>query len=685
MTTSPDLQTSEPRRTIPQLDGVRAVAIAAVVAYHLGYLPGGWIGVDVFFVLSGYLITWILLAHGGPAGNLKWFWGRRLRRLLPAVLVLLVAMSVYSWAGGPGLVPAQTRDPALATLLYTANWQQVIAGHSYFAQYTQPDVLEHTWSLAIEEQYYLLWPILLGGLLLVSRRAGAGVRQRQRQRPVVIGGTVALALASAVWMGLAAHIFGPNRAYLGTDTRAWELLLGGATAMLWPPGHRVRGRSASAAVVIGAAAVAAGVATAGGPPGWVWDGGLVAISAGAAGLIVGSVHAPSNPVSRFLSFGPLRWLGTISYSLYLWHWPAIVLMTPNTTGLTGAPLLTCRVAGMLVASCVSYYGVERPLRTLDWHRLGRHLHVPEATLAGVGVAAVAALIVAGTTGAPHAPSAPIATGSVGGPTASEKHVHLDVTPATAAHPYRVWILGDSVMVDSSLGIQAALQATGEMSVVVNSSFPGWSPRLDKHWATDSQQTIATYHPQIVLGTWSWDDEEAASDPAGYLRFLESTIRGLLAPGNGVEAVVLFEFPQPGPPSSLASRAADEAAWVHQTVIQKAWDDDARRATSAFPGRALYLSTDRVFAPGGRFLTWMRTANGVWVRARKLDNTHMCPYGAAKFGALADADLTWYLRLPPMEPGWEKGAWTTDRRYNDPVGACPDDQPPPGYSGVKVPA
>jgi peptidoglycan/LPS O-acetylase OafA/YrhL len=123
------------RRYVPQFDGVRAVAIAAVVAYHLGYLHGGWVGVDVFFVLSGYLITSLLLEVDCPPGRLAAFGGRRAKRLLPAVLVLLAALSIYAWAGGRGVVPAQLRAPSLATLFYAANWDQIVTGHGYFSQF----------------------------------------------------------------------------------------------------------------------------------------------------------------------------------------------------------------------------------------------------------------------------------------------------------------------------------------------------------------------------------------------------------------------------------------------------------------------------------------------------------------------------------------------------------------------
>src|SRR5665213_2577338 len=150
----------------PSLDGVRGVAIAAVIAFHLGYLGGGWVGVAIFFVLSGFLITSLLLSEEARSGKigLGAFWARRARRLLPGLLFLLFVLGVYALVGGPGVVPSQLRSPAVATLLSVANWQQVAAGHSYFTQFQAVNPLMHTWSLAVEEQYYLVWPLVFLGL-----------------------------------------------------------------------------------------------------------------------------------------------------------------------------------------------------------------------------------------------------------------------------------------------------------------------------------------------------------------------------------------------------------------------------------------------------------------------------------------------------------------------------------------
>ena len=258
------------------------------------------------------------------------------------------------------------------------------------------------------------------------------------------------------------------------------------------------------------------------------------------------------------------------------------------------------------------------------------------------------------------------------------------------------------MQDSSLGIIAALDATGAVTLAVNSTFPGWGLSTLHTWPSWVSQNLVHYHPQIAIGSWSWDDPEALSDPVAYRALLKSFVRAMLAPagggadgttgadgaagaaGGGVDVVVLVQFPQAGPDTSITDPVVRQQTWVKQTRAQNAWDAIARQVVSDFPGHALYLTTEQLFAPHGRFLTWMRTPQDKWVRARKLDNTHMCPYGAAQFGALITADLTPYLHLPAMKPGWEYGSWTLDPRYNDPVGACPDDQPPPGYTGVAVP-
>lgn len=494
-----------------------------------------------------------------------------------------------------------------------------------------------------------------------------------------------LAVASAVWMALAAHWLGPNRAYLGTDTRAWELLLGGAAAMIWPPGTQgqaARSRLWSTLTVLGLAGVVTGAALAGGPPWWIWNGGLVAIAICALLVIVGVVRAPDGLVGRLLALGPLRWLGVISYSLYLWHWPVIVLMTRDSTGWSGWPLLVARLGSMVALSCVSYYLVERPLRRTDWGALRRKIRVPAMSFAVLGIAVTAVVILVGTVGPPAARTAQVAVtpAGIGAGTAPASTFAL----RPSSQPYRMWIFGDSVMVDSSPGVTAALQATGDVSVTLNTAFPGWGLTTVHSWPSAVQQTLAHSSVQIAMGTWSWDDQEAESDPATYRALLKRFVTSLLAPPDGVKLVVLVQFPQVGPDDSILDPAAREKDWLSRTQATDAWDAAARQVVAEFPNHALYLTTSQLFAPGGKFLTWMRTPSGAWVRARKLDNTHMCPYGTAQFGSLVTEELTPILRLDATKSGWEFASWTKDPRYNDPPGACPNDQPPHDYRGVRVP-
>ncbi len=485
-------------------------------------------------------------------------------------------------------------------------------------------------------------------------------------------------------MGLAAHLFGPNRAYLGTDTRVWELLLGGLGAMALralesagPVRHRGRW---SAASVAGVVAVGVALAFGAGPPGWMWDGGLVGVAACTLVVVVGSVRHGEGVVARALAVAPLRWLGRISYSLYLWHWPVIVLITTQNTGLSGAALLSCRLTAMVGTAGLSSVLVEQPLRRADWSPHWRRALAPVAV---VGVAAVVflATVPPVEAAAARACASPHRRGWCGPRLASPSRPGGSISPAD---PVRAWTFGDSVMQDSAPGITAALEATGDVRVVANSSFGGWGLSTDKTWATDLPQIIRTWHPEIAVGTWSWDDELAQQNPDAYLAELVDALRTILTPGDGIDLVVLLQFPQVGPNPNLIDPVTEAADWKSANARQIIWNTIANEAVQFFPGRALYLPTTQLFAPGDRFFTWVRTASGSWIRARKLDNTHVCPYGAAQVGSLVDDDLTPVLGLAAMAPGWENGDWVHDANYDDPPGACPDDQPPPGYRGIPVP-
>ncbi len=307
----------------PGLDGLRALAVIAVIAFHeqLSAFPGGFLGVDVFFVLSGYLITDLLVAHWNRVGHLdlRAFWARRARRLLPALAVLLVAVTAATAVIEPGQL-ATLREALLAAVTYSSNWWQALAHHSYFTQFGPPPPLQHLWSLAIEEQFYLVWPVLLI-VILKTCRSG-----RLRAGLAWLG-----AALSAVAM-IAIYVPGtdPSRVYYGTDTHASALFIGSALALSWPLRRlqalsRDRARIPDALGLAGIAVLAWAVGHFAGTDPVLYPAGLL-VAALAAGAVVLAAASPGL-VSWALGQPVLRWIGIRSYGIYLWHWPVIALTT----------------------------------------------------------------------------------------------------------------------------------------------------------------------------------------------------------------------------------------------------------------------------------------------------------------------------------------------------------------------
>ncbi len=261
-------------------------------------------------------------------------------------------------------------------------------------------------------------------------------------------------------------------------------------------------------------------------------------------------------------------------------------------------------------------------------------------------------------------------------------------PPTPEDPLRVWVLGDSVMHDGSPALAAALAATGEGEIVADSSFGGWGLTTVPAWAADTEQIITAFHPQVIIGTWSWDDTVAGDDPTAYEALLRQALARWLTPGDGVELVLLVEFPQIGPNTFIAQPLLRARLWATLTAEQRAWDAEAAQAVAAFGPHARYLATDQVFDPDGRFLTWAPDSAGREVRVRQVDNIHLCPFGAAELAQLIVHDLGQAIGLAPSAPGWQDGPWTADLRYQIGVagpGACPADQPVAGYRGLPVPS
>jgi peptidoglycan/LPS O-acetylase OafA/YrhL len=365
------------------LDGLRGLAVIGVVLYHGGVAGagGGFLGVEMFFVLSGFLITSLLLAEWRGSGQIALgaFWGRRARRLLPALLVMVAVVGIYYALAGPDQSVPSLKSDGLSTLLYAGNWHQILSGSSYFAATGPVSPLQHTWSLAIEEQFYVFWPLLLLSILwLVSRRERTEASQLRSLR-TLLGLSLLGVVASAIDTAL---LFqggrGLDRVYYGTDTRAGSLLMGASLAIALslrrarepagssaPTGPRAPGRRPRAfgfAALLAGAAMIASMSLADGNSTWLYPYGLVALDLAVALVIAAVVLAPRSPVSRLLTVRPLRALGKISYGVYLWHFPLFLWLDEGSTGVSAITLLALRLGATLAVSVLSFVVIEQPIR-----------------------------------------------------------------------------------------------------------------------------------------------------------------------------------------------------------------------------------------------------------------------------------------------------------------------------------
>jgi peptidoglycan/LPS O-acetylase OafA/YrhL len=350
-----------PLPRFPALDGLRGLAVAAVVLYHAEVLRGGWLGVDLFFVLSGFLITRLLAVERARSGriDLAGFWRRRARRLLPALVLAFVVVAAFSaWYPDPVLLPDDLHWQLAAAAGYVANWYQLAAGNGYWDTYAV-EPLRHMWSLSIEEQHYLVAPLLLVGALAVVRR-----------RALVGWGFLGLAVAS--WtLGVVRLAGGEafDRVYMGTPTRVGAVFLGAAAGWFSvSPAHRARlvrwARPAAApalALVLVGLVVVDG-ATAWPPQRWLL---LPAFELAVCVLLVAALEEPSSlpVVLRAAAVRPLLWLGAVSYGLYLFHVPVLLATERVLVGSSRWVVVTVAVAASLAAAAASYHLVERPVRS----------------------------------------------------------------------------------------------------------------------------------------------------------------------------------------------------------------------------------------------------------------------------------------------------------------------------------
>jgi peptidoglycan/LPS O-acetylase OafA/YrhL len=550
----------------PGLDGLRGLAVAAVLAFHsgFGWAGGGFLGVSAFFTLSGFLITTLLLTEAAATGRigLRAFWARRFRRLLPAALMALGGIVLFGAFVADADQLRALRGDVLAALGDVANWWFVFTGDSYAELFTLPSPVQHFWSLAIEEQFYLTFPVLVVGVLAL----------RRGRRPALLAVLGALAVAScALSFVLRDPGTDVERVYYGTDTRAVELLAGALLAVvafgplrpLNADGRhgdhlrsKVRRWGAPLTAWAGAAALVTMIAvwmTAAQTDEWLYRGGFT-LHAALAVLVIAAAVRPG-PVRSLLAFEPLRRLGIISYGVYLYHWPVFLWLSPERTGTDGWPLFALRAAVTFVLADLSYRFVEAPIRSgrrmrgaLPWLAMPAafatlglalvivtaNLPTPEVVLsatikpppAPLPSSTVAARVppdsaVAPTTARPEAVTTSPA--SLASPTSRARRT--TTVPATAPPtsappppPVKIMVVGDSVSASLGAGLEEWAGITGRAQVWnVATRWCGigrggdipFSPSSARtecdRWAERWAQQLDTFDPDVVVVlSTTWD-------------------------------------------------------------------------------------------------------------------------------------------------------------------------------------
>jgi peptidoglycan/LPS O-acetylase OafA/YrhL len=354
-------------RYMPGLDGLRAIAVLAVIFFHLGFgwAPGGLLGVGIFFTLSGYLITDILLGQYMKRGaiHLGRFWLGRARRLLPALFLMLLIVIAWVTIFGPAQ-PDQFRKAVVSAIFYVNNWQQIAANVSYFARFAPEQPLNHLWSLSVEEQFYIFWPfILLVGLRFIHERDADG-----GLRPKLALWTLALAIASSILMAVLYHpSLDPSRVYYGTDTRAAGLLFGAALAMVWPSRRLSKRitfqarRNLDLLGCLGLLIIAIMIWRTGEFSQFLYRGGFVVLSLATVMVLMPLAH-PACKLGNVVGCRPLRWIGVRSYGIYLWQTPVIVLTSPQGSHSNDLLRDVLQVAAIFAISALSWRFVEEPIR-----------------------------------------------------------------------------------------------------------------------------------------------------------------------------------------------------------------------------------------------------------------------------------------------------------------------------------
>jgi peptidoglycan/LPS O-acetylase OafA/YrhL len=605
------------------LDGLRLVAVAAVLAFHYR-LPGasaGFLGVDVFFVLSGFLITSVLLSQlRDDRIRLADFWTRRARRLVPALVPVVVAMLVWGAVFAPSVLRDRLRGDIASTLFYFANWH-FISTSTYFAGDGVVSPLEHMWSLGVEEQFYLGWPLLLALVGLVVARP--------RHRLAVVGLLAAAGVGLSAWRLADLWAGGANRAYLGTDSRIFEPLAGALLAVLFAS-PRVRGvcaRGHRLLVLAGAAGLAWGLAVLGGPSGVTGayaHGGALVVT-GSTAVLIAAISSSTSVVTRLLAAPPVAYLGRLSYGIYLWHWPLWIWTQRggwwDLTGL-GRPLhaLVLTLATVALAA-VSYRFVETPIR---YGRVGRFL-VPRRTVVAVAAMLTTIFVVDRIAVVPYAGAAlgrVTRTIVLVGDSVPQR-LAPELSAAAARYGY--------VVISATRG---SCPATGVALVDARGRPWGPGPRCATDVPARQDAAIAQYRPALVIW-WSRyelaDRVDARGRPVPFASRAywalqrQAFVRRTAALTRDGAVVVAVQIERSG--LGMATRCTPSACGpflsrlLHDTAAEDAWN---AFLASHRAGAVRSISIERLVCHDNASPCNDRLRNGVLARP---DGTHYGPAAA----------------------------------------------------------
>jgi peptidoglycan/LPS O-acetylase OafA/YrhL len=754
---------------IPGLDGVRALSVLAIIAFHSGLnsVPGGYYGVDAFFVLSGFLITSLLVKEWGSSGTvrLRRFWAGRARRLLPALFLLITVVGIVM-----AFVPTLLRAPhmlgyAIATIFYASNWYSTHTSATYFSLTSGQPPLLHTWSLAIEEQFYLIWPLVVlavlklgrgrlyawryGGRHRAPRVGGRRARQgRSRSIEILGGGSMVIrpaplpatldpewerrrrlqvlfgvACFGSLASALAMARFAPNgyttRAYYGTDCRAQALLVGAAIAIgltLWREGSQRRSFEVFAGVagilgVAGAAAICMSVQES---SVFAFSGAFLLVSLAAGGVVLACAVAPRSPAVRLLEMPPLPQLGRISYGMYLWYWPVLLVMSGQRLHWGVYPLFLARVGVTVAIAALSYELVEMPIRRGALKNWRSWVAAPIGATAAIAAIFISTLVPVGATelaGSPISartlaaatsmtpqPAAPGQSPASNGATTSTTaptYLSLPLPPVTGKtdKPVKVLIVGDSVAGTLGVGLADLAHRTHYDVQFANEGDPGCSVSMQTEikvlWYTlppgtpcsstnpDSlfaawRKWIDSYNPDVVLYMARGEtfDQEVGGkwQNLGQTAF-DNYVTSRLSEGVGVlgsrgATVVLMTSPYYDSGASPSGGSWPEDAptrvQIDNSTIRAVASTATTGAGTATEGKVYVFDLNEVVDPSGKYSPTIGPYN-----IRCNDGVHFSQSGGEYVGlrllpdllalgqahATASASGAWPGTMPPSTPSW----------------------------------